>query len=144
MTSPAPNLDPTPPPTVITVGNEGNLGAVGTDAPSGTGIILTFGPNIPIISKENTEAPALDSSLIAQSSLVIMGTVIAVSAGALLILFVTSIAIVIVKRQRKRNKTKGFSVVDTGEAFSNQVYMNRHSGQFYVQAHNTNELLVIN
>ena len=137
MTSQVPNLNPTPPPTVITVGNEGNLGAGGTDGPSisGTGIILTLSPNIPVTSEVNAEAPAQNSNLIEDSTVVIMGIVIAVSVGALLILLVTSIAIVIVKRQRKRNKIKGFTVVDPGEAFSNQVYMNRHSGQFKAHKH---------
>lgn len=132
MTSLAPNLNPTPPPTMVTAGNAGNLGAVGTDGPSisGTGIILTLSPNMPVTNEENAEAPPQNSSLIEDGSLVIMGIVIAVSFGALLILFVTSIVIVIFRRQRKRNKIKGFTVVDPGEAFSNQVYMNRQSGQF--------------
>ena len=115
---------------VITVGDERNLGALGTEGPliAGTGIILTLRPNIPVTSEENAEAPAQNSSVIAKSTLVIMGIVIAISAGALLLLLVTSIVIVIVKRQRKRNRVKGFTVVDPGDAFSNQVYMNRNSG----------------
>ena len=124
--STVPELNPTPPPTVITVGNEGRPRATGTESP--IGLVLTFGPNIPVTSEGNTDIPSLDSSLFAGSSLVIMGIVIAVSAGALLILFVTVIAVVIIKRQKKRLRTKGFNLVDPNAAFSNQVYMNRHSG----------------
>ena len=126
MVSTVPNLDPTPPPTMITVGNEFIFET--TEDEDATETILTLTGVGPMTSEGNTNAPAQGSSLVTGISALILAVIITVSVVVLLMLFVAVTTIVIVKK--KRRKMKGFeNVVDSGAAFSNQVYMNRDAGE---------------
>ena len=97
----------------------------GTDAPT-TEIetddnIITFtgGPNT---NANATDSSAQNSSAFEVSFELILGTTVAGFVALILLLTVVAIITIIVKKRRK--KMKGFSVVDQGAAFSNQVYMN--------------------
>ena len=119
-----PTLDPSPPPTVITVGSE----ATPTTDDGDQNKVLTF--TGPLTSEGGTDTTAEDSGLITGISALIMAVIISVSVIVSLMLIVTTTCIIIVKRKRRR--MNGFNVVDSGAAFSNQVYMNRSSGWYFV------------
>ena len=97
-----------------------------TAKPSATEIetednIVTFtgGPNT---NANTNDSSAQNSSAFEVSFELILGTTVAGFVALILLLTMVAIITVIVKKRRK--KMKGFSVVDQGAAFSNQVYMN--------------------
>ena len=110
-------LEPTPP-TTPPLGAGNNIIAI-------TGV----NSNIPILttSEENTDDPVQDSSRGATTPLLISVVVASASGVVFIMLLVVACATAIVKKQRK--KMNGY-VIDRGVAISNEVYMNRHSGEF--------------
>ena len=115
-------LEPTPPTTPP--------GAAGNN--NNTNILTITGVNsnipIPITSEENTDDPVQDSSRGGTTTPILISVIVASASGVVFImLLVVACATAIVKKQRK--KMNGY-VINRGAAISNEVYMNRHSGEF--------------
>ena len=88
---------------------------------------------IPITSEENTDDPVQDSSRGGASTPILISVIVAAGSGVVFImLLVVACAMGLIKRQRK--KMNGY-VIDRGVAISNEVYMNRHSGQLEITLH---------
>ena len=111
-------LEPTPPTAPPGAGNNNNIIAI-------TGVNSNV--PIPITSEENTDDPVQDSSHGATTPVLISVVVASASGVVFIMLLVVACATAVIKRQKK--KMNGY-VIDKGVAISNEVYMNRNSGEF--------------